>query len=152
MEHCEPVAFRAMLHFLYTDDLAHVGEFLAKQTLADARVCRLQELLGVCHKFHVCRLRLWCEHELIQLITVQDVCSVLFRAVMCEATQLEEACLKMLKNNLEKLADTSTFVFLCSEWPEVVLRLALSACGVSSSKAALCIKAQQENMRKRKRE
>eukprot|EP00931_Biecheleriopsis_adriatica_P078579 TRINITY_DN52015_c0_g1_i1.p1 TRINITY_DN52015_c0_g1~~TRINITY_DN52015_c0_g1_i1.p1 ORF type:complete len:502 (+),score=97.28 TRINITY_DN52015_c0_g1_i1:85-1590(+) len=170
IEDCEPGIFRAMLRFLYTDDLAHIEGLLAKQEpsfvtskLGDtgsaaegssnptaSQVAWLQDLLAVSHKYQLSRLCLWCQQQLCKRLTVKEVCSVLCQAHLCEATQLERACLKLLQQNLEELVETPEFVNLTAAWPQMLLKLTLCTAGISDSKAATCVEAHQTALRRRR--
>ena len=66
---CDVATFKALLHFLYTDNFTSVEE-LIKSTANNGeespsqRLALLQGLLAVSHKYQVKRLRLWCEQQL----------------------------------------------------------------------------------------
>jgi len=163
IEDCEPSIFRAMLRFLYTDDFVHVEALLKK---SEARkgvdtesagpvlgiIGMLQGLLAVSHKYDLTRLHLWCEQQLCERITHEEVCSLLCQAHLFNAKQLEEVCLNFIRTNARRVVGTLEFARLTTEWPEVLLKISLFGLGVSPANAEPAVLAQLESRRKRKRE
>merc|ERR1711988_161287 len=111
----------------------------------------LQQLLAVSHKYQISRLRLWCERQLCECISIEHVCSVLCQAHLYEAKKLEEKCLNFIKTHMTEVVKTDAFGSLCAEWPQVSLKVTLHNAGVPESAAAAAVE-KQENVRKRKRE
>lgn len=170
VEDCEPHIFKAFLQFLYTDDFSHIEKLKHVSrcnsstggTGASASSIRvqpvvswtatLQDVLAVSHKYQNVRLMHWCEQQLCNHITVRDVCSVLCQAHLCEAKHLEEACLKVVKENVDRVFASEGFGRLAAEWPQVLLKIGLWGMGASASTASSAVSAQQVALRKRKRE
>eukprot|EP00931_Biecheleriopsis_adriatica_P103270 TRINITY_DN78130_c0_g1_i1.p1 TRINITY_DN78130_c0_g1~~TRINITY_DN78130_c0_g1_i1.p1 ORF type:complete len:510 (+),score=71.42 TRINITY_DN78130_c0_g1_i1:157-1686(+) len=161
IDDCEATVFRAFLQHLYTDEFSHIDEMLKTMASSESSGSQenksecfalLQALLSVAHKYQVARLRCWCEQQLCEHLSVSEVCSVLCQAHLCEAQQLEQACLKLVKENMETVAATEEFAHLTSRWPEVSLKLILFGSGVSPKSTASAISTQQRLLRKRKHE
>ena len=53
-------------------------------------------------KYQVQRLRLWCEQQLCEYISKDQVCSILCQAHLYEASQLEKVCDTQLERNQQK--------------------------------------------------
>eukprot|EP00928_Gymnodinium_smaydae_P074257 TRINITY_DN57323_c0_g1_i1.p1 TRINITY_DN57323_c0_g1~~TRINITY_DN57323_c0_g1_i1.p1 ORF type:complete len:527 (-),score=129.24 TRINITY_DN57323_c0_g1_i1:154-1734(-) len=169
VEDCDVATFKAFLQFLYTDDFAFMEQVVKtacadsarsgggsssgdtggseSDSVANVRTSLLQSVLAVSHRYQVERLRLWCQRMLCNSITVSEVCSVLCQAHMYDARQLEEACLRFIKSNLEKVVVTPSFGSLGKEWPEVVLKINLFLAGVSETSAQAAIEAHRQTPR-----
>mmetsp|Transcript_64032 Transcript_64032/g.111557 ORF Transcript_64032/g.111557 Transcript_64032/m.111557 type:complete len:515 (-) Transcript_64032:160-1704(-) len=166
IEDCEAHIFWAMLQFLYSDDFLHIEKSMktgaassreagggdAAESSPASKVRYLQDVLFVSHKYQISRLSAWCQRQLCDLVSATEVCSLLQQAHLLDATVLQEVCLKYIKSNMEKVVSTSEFAKVTSEWPELLLKIGLSASGVSPSTAASAVAAQQSFLRKRKRE
>lgn len=179
VEDCDVATFKALLTFVYTDDLdcmetlvhacagggsesgrtdsGRIGAAssggIATDPMASARTSLLQNVLAVSHKYQLSRLRLWCEQQLCVCITVNEACSVLCKAHLYEAKQLMESCLTFIKEHFEEVMATPTFGRLATEWPEVMLALSVFVAGVSESRAAAVINTQRPALgSKRKRD
>lgn len=161
IDECEPDAFQAFLLFLYSDDFSEVTKYMeprvtknSDQGSSDARTASsfLQDVMSISHKYQIPRLTLWCEQQLCDSISEENVCSVLSQAHLCEAKHLEDTCLSYIKNNMEKIASTPGFAQLSVAWPQIMLRLSLFVSGASSESVAASVAAQESALRKRKRE
>lgn len=162
--------FDVFLRFLYTDDLDHTKAMVSKLTelakspvvagsshkeaevVTHPRTAILQNLLAVTHRYQVQRLRLWCERQLCQYICKDRVCSILCQAHLYEASQLQKACLKFIKNNMEAVMATRGFGSLSAEWPEVTLKINTFCAGLSEQGAAEAKSALEESRKKRSSE
>lgn len=141
---CEAATFKALLQFLYTDSFSCVEE-LVKSISSNSssagdespvqRLSLLQGLLAASHRYQVKRLRLWCEQQLCESITVQKVCDVLCQAHLYEAKSLEKACLAFIKNHMEEVVITTSFGQLSKDWPQVMLKISIFTAGVSENRA-----------------
>lgn len=164
VEDCEPDVFRAFLRFLYSDDFSQVQTCMESESakissegggaegLATTNAAFLQGVLSVSHKYQVSRLALWCEQQLCDLIAAENVCATWLQAHLHEAKRLEEICLAYIKENIEKVASTPSFVKVSSAWPQLPMKLSLLTTGVSSDSAASVLSAHEDALRKRKRE
>jgi len=146
---CEVQTFKALLQFLYTDSFTCVEELMKSiagpgSSSEDSPVQRaslLQGLLAASHKYQVKRLRLWCEQQLCESITVLKVCDVLCQAHLYEAKQLEKACLSFIKNHMEEVVVTQSFGQLGKDWPQVMLKISIFTAGVSETRASPALEA-----------
>jgi hypothetical protein len=157
--------FKVLLKFLYTDSLVLVEDDIAAIIVSSSagsgervnvvkgclRITLLQSLLAASHKYQVARLQSWCEQQLCECISAEDVCSILCQAHLHEAKSLEQFCLVFIKDEIEKVAKTQGFGNLAEIWPEVMLKINLHIASVSESDAAQAIQAQQEARRKRQK-
>lgn len=148
VEECDLETFKALLKFIYTDDLQRIEE-LAKMTKADCVGNKLpapflQKLLSVSHLYQVSRLRIWCEHKLCECLTVCDAFSILCQGHLYEAKQLEQACLAFIKDNLAQVVSSSSFGRGCKEWPEVVLKINAATAGLDERSAGMAFEALRE--------
>mmetsp|Transcript_105673 Transcript_105673/g.187913 ORF Transcript_105673/g.187913 Transcript_105673/m.187913 type:complete len:519 (+) Transcript_105673:119-1675(+) len=174
IDDCEPSIFRALLQFLYCDDLSHMADCMKKSakpidsTGGSANVTAsssseassgssteesfknsfLQDMLSVSHKYQVTRLSAWCQQQLSEHVTDTEVCSVLSLAHLCDAKALEEVCLEHIKENMQKVMVTPGFVHLSAQWPELLLKISLFVSGLMSSSSSV-IAAQRDLLRKR---
>eukprot|EP00929_Paragymnodinium_shiwhaense_P105670 TRINITY_DN70725_c0_g1_i1.p1 TRINITY_DN70725_c0_g1~~TRINITY_DN70725_c0_g1_i1.p1 ORF type:complete len:515 (-),score=91.27 TRINITY_DN70725_c0_g1_i1:89-1633(-) len=158
IDDCDAASFRAFLKFLYTDDLDRIrlhqegaasacasssGEVAApvegRQEQPDAAGASPQALLAMSHKYEVPRLQQWCEQQLRSRLTVAGVCSVLRQAHLYEACELEDACLRFIKERFREVMLTEDYGRLTAGWPELLLKINLCIAGGSKEdmKAAL---------------
>eukprot|EP00928_Gymnodinium_smaydae_P098634 TRINITY_DN9212_c0_g4_i1.p1 TRINITY_DN9212_c0_g4~~TRINITY_DN9212_c0_g4_i1.p1 ORF type:complete len:522 (-),score=63.41 TRINITY_DN9212_c0_g4_i1:34-1569(-) len=163
--------FKAFLQFLYSDDLTHTATCMEKYAVQassstqgsdgarsstespePSKATFLQDLLSVSHKYQVTRLCLWCQQQLCDRISEDTVCPVLWQAHLCEAKALEETCLAYIKANMKKVVLTPSFAHLSSQWPALLLKISVFESGMSSDDVEAALVAQQESLRKRKRE
>ena len=159
------VAFKAFLHFLYTDDFDRVEAMIklkikevadeaseGKTTVCNsqnARAVMLQDILAVSHKYQVQRLRLWCESQLCQFICKDEVCEILCQAHLYGAKELENSCLRFIKRNAEAVIPTSGFGCLSIERPDVLLKINLFLADLPESHASQAMIALKECSKKR---
>lgn len=157
VEDCDPAAFKGLIRFLYSDD-ANIMDSMIKGgdgsssssdtaavvTSPETRMCLLQGVLAASHKYQVTRLRLWCERQLCERITINDVCSVLQQAHLYEAKHLEEACLKFVKEHFHAIVVMESFGIMSKDWPEVALKVNIFMAGVSENSAEAAIQAQRK--------
>eukprot|EP00434_Breviolum_minutum_P036108 symbB.v1.2.031980.t1/scaffold3775.1/size50518/5 len=150
VDDCDAETFKALLKFVYTDDLARIEE-LAKLSKNEPSVVLnklpapfLQKLLSVSHLYQVSRLRIWCEHKLCECLTVCDAFSILCQAHLYEAKQLEHACLTFIKDNLAQVVSSTAFGKGCKEWPEVVLKINAATAGLDERSASMAFEALRE--------
>jgi speckle-type POZ protein len=160
VEDCSALIFKALLSFLYTDDLHCMDEAMQKATSVDqgststetvSRVTWLQSVLAVSHKYELMRLQAWCEQKLCECISNDDACSILCQAHLYEAKQLTNACLDFIREHYAAVIVTEKFGTLGKEWPEVMLKINLCMAGVSETSAKPAIEASQRASGKRKR-
>jgi len=130
IEDCDATTFKGFLRFLYTDDLDCIKEL------------SLQSMLAVSHKYQVARLQLYCEQQLCDGITTENICSVLRQAHLYQASQLEKVCLTFLRDHMNLVVVTPEFVSLSKEWPDLMLKLNTFLAGLPLSSVATALNVQ----------
>ena len=157
VEECGPETFKALLKFIYTDDLQRIEE-VAKLSKEQSCIGNklpapfLQKLLSVSHLYQVNRLRIWCEHKLCECLTVMDAFSILCQAHLYEAKQLEQASLAFIKDNLAQVVSSSSFGRGCKDWPEVVLKINAATAGLDERSAGMAFEALREKPKEEPKE
>jgi len=153
IEDCSASTFKAVVRFLYSDDLncmeAALTSALNGNGQAATRATWLQAALAVSHKYALLRLQAWCEQKLCDCITLDDVCPMLCQAHLHEAKQLAIACLKFIQKNHGAVVATEAFGTLARDWPEVLVKINAYIAGVTEDTARSAVGASQ---RKRKRD
>ena len=168
IEECDPLTFRALLRYLYTDDLERMDEWIQERAAESGSqaagaevagssngansIALLQRVLAVCHRYQVEQLRLWAEKKLAELVNIGTVCGCLCQAHLYEAKQLEGACLDFISANHAKVSVTPEFGALTVEWPSVMLKISHKLAGVQATEAALAMEAATAQGTKRKRD
>ena len=149
VQNCDAETFKALLRFLYTDDLNQLEQLGPSSESESVIVNRLQapflqELLALSHLYQVARLRTWCEKKLSENLTVDDCLSVLCQAHLYDAKQLEQACLTFIKDNFAQMVSSYDFGRICKEWPEVMLKINTATVGLDERSAASAFEAVRE--------
>jgi len=157
VEDCNVGTFKALLKFIYTDDLSCVRDTVTKSTQSSSSVSRvtaLENVLAVSHKYELVRLGVWAEQQLCECITTDEVCSVLCKAHLYGARKLEKVCLAFAKENFAGVMTSPLFAKLPTEWPAVVIKLSAFMAGVPEHQtiAALDARPGSSGSCKRKRD
>jgi len=160
IEDCQPRVFKAFLRYLYSDDFGAIEKFLnddkggdssrhvdEKSTAKES----VQQLLALAHKYELSRLQLWCERQLGESISTDNVCSVLCQAHLYMAVKLEKKCLDFIKQNMNEVFTTEAFGSLQQKWPQVSLKITAHLASVPEEKVAVAMEVQQKTG-KRKRD
>ena len=176
----DATTFRALLRFIYTDDLQSVAAWI-QQTAASAssdeasdeasngdasngdtssnstavastRTALLQRLLAVSHRYRLERLQVWCEGRLAEVLNLGSVCSCLCQAHLYGAIKLEEVCLDYISDHHAQVSVTPEFGALGAEWPAVMLKIVHKLTGVEAAAAAPALEAATVQGSKRKRD
>jgi len=114
---------------------------VARQVNSISWTSILQDLLAVSHKYQVKRLRLWCEQQLCEYISKDEVCAILCQACLYEAVQLEKACLTFIKRHMDAVVATPSFGSLSAQRPDVMLKINVFLADLSETGAAAAIQA-----------
>nr|CAB3462527.1 unnamed protein product [Digitaria exilis] len=95
IEGISPAVFKALLHFIYTDELLaeHEGEDMAKRLFAAAET------------YAMGRLKLLCGNILSKGLTVQSVVPILELAHKHQCTELKDACIEFIISSKRRMAD-----------------------------------------------
>ncbi|CAN6318403.1 unnamed protein product [Urochloa humidicola] len=114
----EADAFRALLHFVYTDTL---------QDCQQKEASMAQHLLVVADRYNLERLKLICEEKLLKHIDTDSVATILVLAEQHNCSGLKKACLQFLRSPtvLTDVMATDGFEHLARSCPSV-LELILS--------------------------
>ncbi|XP_024447297.1 BTB/POZ and MATH domain-containing protein 4 isoform X2 [Populus trichocarpa] len=98
----EPKVFKALLHFIYKDDLIEDEELSASSSTSVISVfdTLTAKLLEAADRYDLPRLRLMCEAVLCKDISVSSVAKILALADRYHAMDLKSVCLKFSAENL----------------------------------------------------
>ncbi|CAL4983176.1 unnamed protein product [Urochloa decumbens] len=109
-----PNAFRAMLHFIYTDSLPKIGD--------GDMMAMAQHLLVAADKYNLERLKLICEDKLCTYIDSKTVVNTLLLADQHGCKCLEEECLSFVKSrgNFKSVMASDDFELLIRSYPSLV--------------------------------
>ncbi|XP_026429306.1 BTB/POZ and MATH domain-containing protein 3-like [Papaver somniferum] len=92
IEEFEPFASKAMLLFLYSDELPGPSELCDSDSLCTSTTL-MQHLLAAADRYDIDRLKLMCEARLCEEITVDNVATTLALAEKHQCLQLKAFCL-----------------------------------------------------------
>ncbi|XP_019157283.1 PREDICTED: BTB/POZ and MATH domain-containing protein 3-like isoform X3 [Ipomoea nil] len=99
LEDIEPSIFKAMLQFLYTDQLPNLHEIIGSTSTCTSTIM-MQHLLAAADRFGLDRLKQLCEAKLCEEVTVDTVATTLSLADQHRCLQLKTICLKFAATNL----------------------------------------------------
>ncbi|KAI3961592.1 hypothetical protein MKW92_032786, partial [Papaver armeniacum] len=88
----EPFAFKAMLLFLYSDELPEPSEIYGSDSLCSSTTL-VQHLLAAADLYDLARLKLMCEAKLCEAITANTVATTLALAERHHCPELKTICL-----------------------------------------------------------
>ncbi|KAM1738003.1 hypothetical protein ACFX11_013871 [Malus domestica] len=115
----DPNVFKALLHFIYTDNLIEDEELqdassLCMSSLSDRLAAKL---LAASDKYGLPRLRLMCESVLCKIMSVNSVAIILALADRYRAMDLKSVCLKFAAENLVAVMESDGFEYLKENCP-----------------------------------
>uniref|UniRef100_M0VHC2 Uncharacterized protein n=1 Tax=Hordeum vulgare subsp. vulgare TaxID=112509 RepID=M0VHC2_HORVV len=87
----EPVVFKALLHFIYTDSLPAMDDLNKAESNAV-----MQHLLAAADQYELERLKLMCARTLVMNLNVENVASALWLADKYDCQKLKEACVNFM--------------------------------------------------------
>ncbi|XP_026400477.1 BTB/POZ and MATH domain-containing protein 3-like [Papaver somniferum] len=124
IEEFDPFAFKAMLLFLYSDELPELHENSDSDSLSTSTIL-MQHLLAAADRFDLARLRLMCEEKLCEGITVNTVATTLGLAEQHQCLQLKTFCLNFVAKakNLEEFMKSDGFAYLENSCPSSLVDL-----------------------------
>ncbi|XP_031485281.1 BTB/POZ and MATH domain-containing protein 3 [Nymphaea colorata] len=116
VEDMEPPVFKAMLNFLYSDELLDACELAGSSGSATNMV---QHLLEAADRYGLDRLKLLCESKLCSDISVDTVATTLALAERHHCVELKSVCLKFAANraNLGAVMQSGGFRYLVETCP-----------------------------------
>ncbi|KAI3932974.1 hypothetical protein MKW98_029207 [Papaver atlanticum] len=124
IEDFDPIAFKAMLLFLYTDELPEAHELFDSDPHCTSTVV-VQHLLAASDRFDLARLKLMCEAKLCEEITTNTVAITLTLAEQHHCVQLKTVCLNFAARpeNLGAVMQSEGFAYLEESCPSLLLEL-----------------------------
>lgn len=118
----EPSIFKAMLFYIYSDSLPGVHEIMGSNSSCSFAIM-VQHLLAAADRYGLDRLKLLCESNLCDEITVETVPTTLSLAEQHRCTQLKAACLKFAAANLNAVMHSEGFRYLEESCPSLLSEL-----------------------------
>uniref|UniRef100_A0A0E0CED3 BTB domain-containing protein n=1 Tax=Oryza meridionalis TaxID=40149 RepID=A0A0E0CED3_9ORYZ len=121
LQDMEPAIFRALLQFIYTDDLpGDTGELDGSPIDTF-----LQHLLAMADRYALDRLKLMCAQRLLQNMTADSVADILACAETYNCPELKNKCIDFFaaENNFKKAAFTDGFAVLLQKFPVIAAEL-----------------------------
>nr|GMD68973.1 BTB/POZ and MATH domain-containing protein 2-like [Ipomoea batatas]GMD72995.1 BTB/POZ and MATH domain-containing protein 2-like [Ipomoea batatas] len=124
VEDMEAPVFKALLHFIYWDVLPDMEELTGMNSMW-ASTLMAQHLLAASDRYGLDRLRLLCEANLCEDVTINTVATTLALAEQHHCFQLKSVCLKFiaLPENLRAVMQTEGFEYLKESCPRVLTEL-----------------------------
>ncbi|KAJ3704724.1 hypothetical protein LUZ61_008429 [Rhynchospora tenuis] len=124
----DPLVFRSLLHFIYTDSLPDEdGEFDdadgdCDSSLMTDNILMTQHLLVAADRYALDRLKLMCEAKLYKNVTVETVATTLAIAEQHNCSQLKEVCVEFaaVSENYTKIALTDGYDHLKLSCPLII--------------------------------
>ncbi|XP_006657384.1 BTB/POZ and MATH domain-containing protein 3-like [Oryza brachyantha] len=138
VEDVEPVVFKAMVNFIYSDELPSIHELAGSVSTWTSTVV-VQHLLAAADRYGLDRLRLLCEEKLCDELTAETVATTLALAEQHHCTQLKSACLKFtaVRENLGAVMETEGFNYLEETCPSLLSDLLATVAVVDDDSATL---------------
>ncbi|KAM0030398.1 putative chromatin remodeling & transcription regulator BTB-POZ-MATH family [Helianthus debilis subsp. tardiflorus] len=133
----EPRVFKAMLHFIYRDELDE-DELAASSASSESHVgdTLSAKLLAAADEYDLCRLKRMCESRICKDISVNSVGRILAFADTYHAMELKAICLRFASENLAGVMRSDGFEYLKANHPalqsEILKTVAGSEEGYSS--------------------
>ncbi|KAL8171349.1 hypothetical protein V2J09_023153 [Rumex salicifolius] len=124
VEDMEAPVFKALLHFIYWDDLPDLQDFAGLNSKG-AFTIMAQHLLAAADRYGLERLRLLCEAILCEDVAINTVATTLALADQHHCFQLKAVCLKFIasRENLRAVMQTEGFEYLNESFPSVLTEL-----------------------------
>ncbi|KAI3843146.1 hypothetical protein MKX03_008537 [Papaver bracteatum] len=134
IEKFDPFAFKAMLLFLYSDELPEPRELFDLDPHCTSTTI-IQHLLVAANRYVLARLKLMCEAKLCEQIDANTVAKILALAKDHQCLQLKTACLNFAvkPENLGEVMKSAGFALLEKNNPSLLIAL-LKASAVADKK------------------
>ncbi|CAL9105089.1 unnamed protein product [Musa textilis] len=141
VEDVEPPVFKAMLIFIYSDELPDVHELTGSISMCTSTIM-IQHLLAAADRYGLDRLRLLCEAKLCEGITADTVATTLALAEQHQCVQLKNVCLKFIavRENLGAVMQTEGYNYLEGTCPSVLAELLETVAVVDNDAGQVCRK------------
>ncbi|KAJ4954909.1 hypothetical protein NE237_011692 [Protea cynaroides] len=139
VEDMEAPVFKALLHFIYLDDLPDMQELTGLNSKW-ASTLMAQHLLAAADRYGLERLRLLCEAQLCEDVAINTVATTLALAEQHHCFQLKAVCLKFvaLPENLRAVMQTDGFEYLKESCPSVLTELLEYVAKIDDHSIILC--------------
>ncbi|XP_026429305.1 BTB/POZ and MATH domain-containing protein 3-like [Papaver somniferum] len=134
IEEFEPFAFKAMLLYLYSDELPEPRELSNSDSLCTSTTL-MQHLLDAADRYDPARLKLMCEARLCEEISANTVATTLVFAEQYQCPQLKNLCLNFAAKpeNLGEVMKSDGYAYLEKSYPSLLTDLLrISAAGVDN--------------------
>ncbi|KAK9137132.1 hypothetical protein Sjap_007726 [Stephania japonica] len=117
-------AFKALLHFIYWDELPDMEELTGLNSKWVSTLMA-QHLLAAADRYGLERLRLLCEAKLCEGVAINTVATTLALAEQHHCFQLKAVCLKFVSmpENLKAVMQTDGFEYLKKSCPSILTEL-----------------------------
>ncbi|KAJ4801927.1 BTB/POZ/MATH-domain protein [Rhynchospora pubera] len=121
IEDMEPVVFKALLHFIYTDSLPEEKELKNSVDGPDALTIMMQHLLVAADRYALERLKLICQEELSKNVSAATVATTLALAEQHNCPQLKDMCLEFAtaRENYHQMVSTEGYKHLSLSCPSI---------------------------------
>ncbi|KAJ6690242.1 hypothetical protein OIU85_006511 [Salix viminalis] len=120
----DPLIFKAMLLFIYTDKLPDAHEITGSTSMCTS-TNMVQHLLALSDLYNLDRLKLLCESKLCEELSAENVATTLALAEQHQCMQLKAICLKFAANpaNLGAVMQSEGFRHLEESCPSMLCEL-----------------------------
>nr|XP_043620527.1 BTB/POZ and MATH domain-containing protein 1-like [Erigeron canadensis] len=120
----EPAVFKALLHFIYWDELPNAEEVVGLSP-PWASTIMAQHLLAAADQYGIERLRFLSETKLCEDVAINTVATTLALAEQHHCLQLKSVCLKFVAEpeNLKAVIQSDGFDYLTQSCPSVITEL-----------------------------
>lgn len=131
IEDMEAPVFKAMLQFIYLDELPDAHELMGSVSTS-ASTLVAQHLLAAADRYCLDRLRSLCEAKLCEEVSIETVATTLALAEQHHSSQLKSVCLKFAAapENLGAVMQTEGFEYLQESCGSLVTELLGTVAGV----------------------
>ncbi|KAL0321916.1 UNVERIFIED_CONTAM: BTB/POZ and MATH domain-containing protein 3 [Sesamum calycinum] len=121
LEDVEPSIFKALLQFIYSDELPDFHEIIGSTSTLSAIM--MQHLLAAADRFGLDRLKQLCEAKLCEEVSADTVATTLSLAEQHHCPQLKAICLKFAATNLGVVMQSVGFRHLEQSCPSLLSEL-----------------------------
>ncbi|XXG66340.1 hypothetical protein AAC387_Pa05g3843 [Persea americana] len=141
VEDVEPLVFKAMLAFMYSDVLPDANELTGSISMCTPTVMT-QHLLAAADRFGLDRLKILCEAKLCEQVTADTVATTMALAEQHHCAQLKTVCLKFAASpgNLGEVMHSEGFGYLEETCPSLLSELLETVAVVDDASQPMCKK------------
>ncbi|BAF22409.1 BTB/POZ and MATH domain-containing protein 1 [Oryza sativa Japonica Group] len=140
IEDMEASVFKALLHFMYWDELPDIEELTGLNTTWVSTLMA-QHLLAAADRYALERLKLLCELKLCEDVAINTVANTLALAEQHHCYQLKTVCLRFvaLPENLKAVMQTDGFDYLQQSCPSLLTELLEYVAKVGEHSVSPCL-------------